>query len=279
LKVQSRVSTVSKSLVRFLAGPELPKHSVPASDGSMGLRQHRGQNGTQPCRSLNWGAILLVIVFCGLPVVLFDQTTPVVSWNTPASVRYGTALTSAQLNATATIPGTFAYSPVAGAILDAGSQSLSVTFTPTDTADYSTSTATVTLMVNQATPTEWCDCLRHSSNLDTTGCDSKCAGHLHILACSRRSSRRRITNTLRYIHTDRQQRLCLHHSNQTDDSEAGKADNHLGCACDNRLWDGLERQSHGCHGKRAGHVRILTCCRHGSLRRIADALGYFHAER
>ena len=49
--------------------------------------------------------------------------------------------------------GTFSYSPVSGGVLTAGSHTLSVTFTPTDTTDYTTATATVTLVVNQATQT------------------------------------------------------------------------------------------------------------------------------
>ena len=38
------------------------------------------------------------------------------------------------------IPGGFAYTPAAGVILNAGTQTLSVTFTPTDTTDYSYAT-------------------------------------------------------------------------------------------------------------------------------------------
>ena len=75
-----------------------------------------------------------------------------VTWATPAAITYGTALSGAQLNATASVAGTFAYSPTAGTVLGAGSHTLSVTLTPTDTADYSTATASVTLQVNQATP-------------------------------------------------------------------------------------------------------------------------------
>ena len=47
------------------------------------------------------------------------------------------------------MPGTFAYTPAAGTVLDAGSQTLSVTFTPTDTTDYTTATATATINVTQ----------------------------------------------------------------------------------------------------------------------------------
>jgi hypothetical protein len=78
--------------------------------------------------------------------------TPTVSWATPAAITYGTPLSGAQLNATASVAGTFTYNPPTGTVLGAGSHTLSVTLTPTDTADYSTATASVTLQVNQATP-------------------------------------------------------------------------------------------------------------------------------
>jgi len=82
-----------------------------------------------------------------------NKATPTITWATPSAITYGTALSSTLLNATANVPGTFVYSPVSGTVLGAGSQTLSVTFTPTDTTDYNTATATVTLTVNKATPT------------------------------------------------------------------------------------------------------------------------------
>jgi hypothetical protein len=83
------------------------------------------------------------------------QTTPVLTWATPAAITYGTALSSTQLNASATaegsaLAGLFAYSPAAGTVPGAGSQTLSVTFSPTDSTDYTTATASVTLVVNPA---------------------------------------------------------------------------------------------------------------------------------
>ncbi|MFZ1085745.1 MAG: kelch repeat-containing protein [Terracidiphilus sp.] len=78
--------------------------------------------------------------------------TPTITWPTPAPITYGTALSAAQLDASTTLAGTFVYTPAAGTKLDAGSQTLSVTFTPTDTTDYTTATATVNLQVNKATP-------------------------------------------------------------------------------------------------------------------------------
>ncbi len=80
------------------------------------------------------------------------KATPVITWSTPAPITYGTPLSSTQLNATANVPGTFVYIPAAGAIVGAGSQTLSVTFTPTDTANYNTASASVTLTVDKATP-------------------------------------------------------------------------------------------------------------------------------
>jgi len=45
------------------------------------------------------------------------------------------------------------YSPAAGTVLHAGMQTLSTTFAPTDTADYNTVTASVTITANPATST------------------------------------------------------------------------------------------------------------------------------
>jgi hypothetical protein len=51
------------------------------------------------------------------------------------------------LNATASVAGTFVYSPAAGTIPAAGIDTLSVTFTPNDATDYTIATATVALTV------------------------------------------------------------------------------------------------------------------------------------
>ena len=80
------------------------------------------------------------------------QATPSITWPVPPAITYGTALSSTQLDASASVQGSFSYSPAAVRVVGAGRQMLSVTFTPTDTADYTTATASVTLTVNQATP-------------------------------------------------------------------------------------------------------------------------------
>jgi FG-GAP repeat. len=81
------------------------------------------------------------------------KATPTITWANPAPIAYGTALSSTQLNATASVPGTFAYSPAAGTLPAAGTDTLNVTFTPTDTVNYAETTSTVTITVGQVTLT------------------------------------------------------------------------------------------------------------------------------
>jgi hypothetical protein len=79
--------------------------------------------------------------FVRLPIV------PLINWPAAAPIMAGTALSNSQLNATASVPGTFAYTPALGAVLSPGVQTLSVTFTPTDTTDYADAMQTVSLAV------------------------------------------------------------------------------------------------------------------------------------
>ena len=72
---------------------------------------------------------------------LYIKDSPKITWS-PGSLQFPNPLGSAQLNATAllpgidAIPGTFVYAPPAGTILPPGAQLLSVTFTPSDTTKY-----------------------------------------------------------------------------------------------------------------------------------------------
>jgi outer membrane protein OmpA-like peptidoglycan-associated protein len=68
------------------------------------------------------------------------------AWNTPSSIVYGTNLSASQLNATANVAGTFVYTPASGTRLPVGTHTLSVAFTPTNTA-YDPDTMTVSITV------------------------------------------------------------------------------------------------------------------------------------
>jgi hypothetical protein len=92
--------------------------------------------------------------------IVVNPATPTITWSAPAAITYGTTLSSTQLNAVATgiggtsLAGTFTYSPAAGSTPAGGTDTLSVSFTPTDTTDYTSPvTATTTLTVNQAAQT------------------------------------------------------------------------------------------------------------------------------
>lgn len=80
------------------------------------------------------------------------QVEPVVNWAAPADITYGTALDDSQLNATANISGSFSYSPTSGTVLDAGTHTLSVTFTPVDEVNYKAITQHVSITVNPVAP-------------------------------------------------------------------------------------------------------------------------------
>ena len=78
------------------------------------------------------------------------QTSSEITWATPVAITYGAGLSSAQLNATANVAGAFEYTPVVGTVLNAGTQTLTAKFTPTDAVNYKGATGTVQLVVNKA---------------------------------------------------------------------------------------------------------------------------------
>jgi hypothetical protein len=80
------------------------------------------------------------------------KTTPVITWvPSPSSISYGTGLTSSQLDATASVPGSFSYSPGLNYVPTAtGPLNVQATFTPFDTTDYATNTKTVSITVTAA---------------------------------------------------------------------------------------------------------------------------------
>ena len=81
------------------------------------------------------------------------KTTPTITWANPAGITYPTALSGTQLNATASVPGAFTYTPAAGMVLNAGNgQALHVDFVPTDTANYNGASKDVSINVQKGTP-------------------------------------------------------------------------------------------------------------------------------
>jgi hypothetical protein len=91
------------------------------------------------------------------------QAPPTVESINPVTVIYGTALANSQLSGTATwtvdgnlvaVPGTFTYASAAGKLLHIGNgQTVAVTFTPTDTTDYTKVSTSVNVNVLPIPPT------------------------------------------------------------------------------------------------------------------------------
>jgi hypothetical protein len=126
-----------------------------------------------PDASLTGGTHQVVLTYTnatqtltGNATLTVNKASPTLTWPTPAPIYTSTALSATQLDATAkgvtgaSLPGATVYNPAAGSMLTAGTDTLSVIFTPTDTVDYTTATAQVTitvgytpLSISVATPT------------------------------------------------------------------------------------------------------------------------------
>ncbi|MFN7929949.1 MAG: Ig domain-containing protein [Blastocatellia bacterium] len=124
------------------------------------------------------------------------KATPVITWNNPADIIYGTALSATQLNATANAAGGFSYSPASGTLLNAGNgQTLSVMFTPNDTINYTAANKSVQINVPKATPViTWTPpafLMTGPLARISAECDGECRGGIHYTpaagtACSNR---------------------------------------------------------------------------------------------
>ena len=94
---------------------------------------------------------------------LFFKRATTITWANPADIIHGTALSGTQLDATASVPGTFTYIPAAGTVLGVGNgQTLAVVFTPADSTDYTGAYATVAINVRPPLLRDWSSIPTHS---------------------------------------------------------------------------------------------------------------------
>ena len=86
--------------------------------------------------------------------LVVNKATPTITWSNPASIVFGTPLSATQLNATSSVAGTFSYNPTNGAILNAGTNTLTAIFSATDMNNFVSPVATnVSLVVDKASST------------------------------------------------------------------------------------------------------------------------------
>jgi hypothetical protein len=76
------------------------------------------------------------------------QASAGLTWSNPADAVFGASLSATQLNATASVNGTFTYSPSAGTRLNVGTHTLGVTFTP-DSGNYAVAQRNVAFVVTR----------------------------------------------------------------------------------------------------------------------------------
>jgi hypothetical protein len=98
-----------------------------------------------PADSLNY-----TTADAAVPLTVTEKLPSLLSWQIPSAIAYGTALSDAQLNAKASVPGTFAYAPSAGHVLAPGKYTLTASFTPQDAVKFAPAQVTVELEVQGA---------------------------------------------------------------------------------------------------------------------------------
>lgn len=84
----------------------------------------------------------------GAATLTVTKAASAITWGAPAAITHGAPLSSTQLNATANVPGSFAYTPPLGTLLPVGTgHTLSLMFTPADGVNYAAAQAQVTIDV------------------------------------------------------------------------------------------------------------------------------------
>jgi MinD-like ATPase involved in chromosome partitioning or flagellar assembly len=83
-----------------------------------------------------------------VPLTVSELAKVEINWTAPNAIPYGTPLSQAQLNATASVPGTFVYGPAEGNVLPPGKHTLLAVFTPDNSFTHAVANASVTLNVN-----------------------------------------------------------------------------------------------------------------------------------
>jgi Flp pilus assembly CpaE family ATPase len=121
---------------------------LPGEGAVLGAGRHTPRAMFTPSDGANYNTAHATV-----PLVV-TKAVPLLAWAAPEAIEYGTPLGEAELNATASVPGTFAYSPAAGSVLGEGQHTLSVTFTPIDGTNFTTAMTTAPLAVKAARPIE-----------------------------------------------------------------------------------------------------------------------------
>jgi hypothetical protein len=150
--VTSATGSVDGGTVTFaITGAGNPVTSAPVTQGNATAQftiPGGTHAGTHSIVATYNGTVLFSASSDATKTLTIKKATPTITWNKPRDIFFPGALGAAQLNATANVPGVFVYNPPAGTMLPIGAgQNLSVNFTPSDTVDYNSAAATVSINV------------------------------------------------------------------------------------------------------------------------------------
>ena len=152
----SVINTSTNSITATVYGLNTPYGVAVTPDGSTVYVANQG-NSTVSVINTTTNTVTAPVNVGNIPRAFgqfIGKAIPTITWSNPTNITYGTALSETQLDATASVPGNFAYNPEAETVLSAGlNQQLNTTFTPTDTQNYTTATDIVYINVTKATPT------------------------------------------------------------------------------------------------------------------------------
>ena len=95
-----------------------------------------------PVDTLNYSTVSAAV-----SLTVTEKLPVLINWPAPSAISYGIALSAVQLNATASVPGTFVYTPSAGLVLAPRRYTLSASFIPSEPDKYAMAQATVELEV------------------------------------------------------------------------------------------------------------------------------------
>jgi hypothetical protein len=227
-------------------------------------------------RASIWIFALAALFLCGCGSDMHPAEFTI-AWSAPAAIPYGTALGSTQLNANANIAGTFSCSPPAGTVLSAGTHTLTVTFTPTVTANHKAITVTAPLTVNKAGPViSWpapssvvngialnATQLYATANTPGTFTYAPAAGTVLSTGTSTLSVTFTPTNTANYATATATQSLTVNVAAALSITWSPPRGDHL--------WDGAGQNIVGCYCERSWHLHLFSGCTHGPFARNAYA--------
>ena len=148
-------------------------------------------------------------------------------------------------------------------MLNAGTRTLSVTFTPTDATNYAGASKSVTIEVAQGDSSHHLECagrhhLRHRTRRGAVSATTTVAGTLTYDPTRRDGAERGDTDAVGHLHADRRHQLHARDQVGPDRRGASHAGDHVECACRHHYGTALSATQLNATTSVPGNVRPTT---------------------